>query len=413
MEDGSKPEQASEFSGNSSWESDYLFSSDRESSILSEFGWNLQQDTVVKDPETGGCFSSFDQIELDSHSQQSGCWNSQPPCTVVPSGSVSGDKSSGGVDDASPSNPSVSSSSSDEPPEKSTGSDGKPPEIASKVRKKGQKRIRQQRFAFMTKSEVDHLEDGYRWRKYGQKAVKNSPFPRSYYRCTNSKCTVKKRVERSSEDPSTVITTYEGQHCHHAVGFPRGGVIPHEAAHAARCCLSRPNGLQRRRTKDCLVILCLLACVADEKERTKWHRYHLSTGASAAPEVCNRAIHDGGFAWAVNLQSSFVIEQFTVGSLASKSLTASVTLSNDGSSVGVGGDLARMVRRLAGRLRRQVSFASEIIGKGECHEGNYMVALDIQIGRAEPILMGTLRDGSKGYRLGQAMALEDQANGPG
>lgn len=33
---------------------------------------------------------------------------------------------------------------------------------------------------------------------------------RSYYRCTNSKCTVKKRVERSSNDPSVVITTYEG-----------------------------------------------------------------------------------------------------------------------------------------------------------------------------------------------------------
>lgn len=49
----------------------------------------------------------------------------------------------------------------------------------NKVKKKGQKRIRQPRFAFMTKSEVDHLEDGYRWRKYGQKAVKNSPFPRS------------------------------------------------------------------------------------------------------------------------------------------------------------------------------------------------------------------------------------------
>ncbi|EEF50776.1 hypothetical protein RCOM_1621230 [Ricinus communis] len=98
----------------------------------------------------------------------------------------------------------------------------------SKGKKKGQKRIRQPRFAFMTKSEVDHLEDGYRWRKYGQKAVKNSPFPRSYYRCTNSKCTVKKRVERSSEDPTIVITTYEGQHCHHTVGFPRGGIISHE-----------------------------------------------------------------------------------------------------------------------------------------------------------------------------------------
>ncbi|KAJ0095329.1 hypothetical protein Patl1_16712 [Pistacia atlantica] len=85
----------------------------------------------------------------------------------------------------------------------------------------------------MTKSEVDHLEDGYRWRKYGQKAVKNSPFPRSYYRCTNSKCTVKKRVERSSDDPTIVITTYEGQHCHHTVGFPRGGVINHEAGFAA------------------------------------------------------------------------------------------------------------------------------------------------------------------------------------
>ena len=49
-----------------------------------------------------------------------------------------------------------------------------------KAKKKGTKRIRQQRFAFMTKSEIDHLEDGYRWRKYGQKAVKNSPFPRLY-----------------------------------------------------------------------------------------------------------------------------------------------------------------------------------------------------------------------------------------
>ncbi|XP_047082663.1 probable WRKY transcription factor 57 [Lolium rigidum] len=90
------------------------------------------------------------------------------------------------------------------------------------VVKKGQKRARQQRFAFMTKSEIDHLEDGYRWRKYGQKAVKNSPYPRSYYRCTNSKCTVKKRVERSSDDPSVVITTYEGQHCHHTTSFQRG-----------------------------------------------------------------------------------------------------------------------------------------------------------------------------------------------
>ncbi|XP_054820730.1 probable WRKY transcription factor 48 [Prosopis cineraria] len=83
-----------------------------------------------------------------------------------------------------------------------------------KPKKKKQKKERQPRFAFMTKSEVDHLDDGYRWRKYGQKAVKNSPFPRSYYRCTTAGCGVKKRVERSSDDPTVVVTTYEGQHKH-------------------------------------------------------------------------------------------------------------------------------------------------------------------------------------------------------
>jgi len=74
----------------------------------------------------------------------------------------------------------------------------------------------------MTKSEVDHLEDGYRWRKYGQKAVKNSPYPRSYYRCTTQKCPVKKRVERSYQDPAVVITTYEGKHTHPIPATLRG-----------------------------------------------------------------------------------------------------------------------------------------------------------------------------------------------
>ncbi|KAL6544909.1 WRKY transcription factor [Orobanche minor] len=93
-----------------------------------------------------------------------------------------------------------------------------------KAKKKGEKKEKQARFAFMTKSEVDHLEDGYRWRKYGQKAVKNSPYPRSYYRCTTQKCPVKKHVERSYQDPSIVITTYEGQHNHHVPSNLRGSV---------------------------------------------------------------------------------------------------------------------------------------------------------------------------------------------
>lgn len=45
---------------------------------------------------------------------------------------------------------------------------------------------------------------------------------RSYYRCTTQKCSVKKRVERSYQDPSIVITTYEGQHNHQCPATLRG-----------------------------------------------------------------------------------------------------------------------------------------------------------------------------------------------
>ncbi|KAI4310736.1 hypothetical protein MLD38_035689 [Melastoma candidum] len=61
---------------------------------------------------------------------------------------------------------------------------------------------------------ADPLGDGFRWRKYGQKVVKGSPYPRSYYRCTSPKCNVRKHIERASNDPTSVVTTYEGKHNH-------------------------------------------------------------------------------------------------------------------------------------------------------------------------------------------------------
>lgn len=56
--------------------------------------------------------------------------------------------------------------------------------------------------------------DGYKWRKYGQKSIKNNPHPRSYYRCTSSPCSAKKHVEKSTDDPEMLIVTYEGSHLH-------------------------------------------------------------------------------------------------------------------------------------------------------------------------------------------------------
>ncbi|GJN15020.1 hypothetical protein PR202_gb01905 [Eleusine coracana subsp. coracana] len=76
------------------------------------------------------------------------------------------------------------------------------------------KKASRPRFAFQTRSENDILDDGYRWRKYGQKAVKNSAYPRSYYRCTHHTCNVKKQVQRLAKDTSIVVTTYEGVHNH-------------------------------------------------------------------------------------------------------------------------------------------------------------------------------------------------------
>lgn len=56
-------------------------------------------------------------------------------------------------------------------------------------------------------------EDGYNWRKYGQKLVKGNEFIRSYYKCTHSRCLVKKQLERT-HGGQIIDATYFGQHVH-------------------------------------------------------------------------------------------------------------------------------------------------------------------------------------------------------
>ncbi|KAH0660528.1 hypothetical protein KY289_029276 [Solanum tuberosum] len=58
-------------------------------------------------------------------------------------------------------------------------------------------------------------EDGYTWRKYGQKEILGSRFPRAYYRCTHQKlyhCPAKKQVQRLDNDPYVFEVTYRSQH---------------------------------------------------------------------------------------------------------------------------------------------------------------------------------------------------------
>ncbi|PON76543.1 WRKY domain containing protein [Trema orientale] len=59
------------------------------------------------------------------------------------------------------------------------------------------------------------MEDGYSWRKYGQKDILGANHPRGYFRCTHRKaqgCLATKQVQRSDQDPSLLEVTYKGRH---------------------------------------------------------------------------------------------------------------------------------------------------------------------------------------------------------
>ncbi|KAL0710461.1 hypothetical protein Bca4012_017439 [Brassica carinata] len=78
--------------------------------------------------------------------------------------------------------------------------------------------------------------DGYGWRKYGQKQVKKSENPRSYFKCTYPNCVSKKIVETASDGQITEII-YKGGHNHPKPEFtrrPSGSTSISSSANARR-----------------------------------------------------------------------------------------------------------------------------------------------------------------------------------
>ncbi|XAR70193.1 hypothetical protein NMG60_11026968 [Bertholletia excelsa] len=71
------------------------------------------------------------------------------------------------------------------------------------------------------------VDDGYSWRKYGQKDILGAKYPRSYYRCTyrnTQNCWATKQVQRSDDDPYVFEIVYKGTHtCNTDQALPSPG----------------------------------------------------------------------------------------------------------------------------------------------------------------------------------------------
>ncbi|CAH8386988.1 unnamed protein product [Eruca vesicaria subsp. sativa] len=94
-----------------------------------------------------------------------------------------------------------------------------------KKRKVSEKKTEKVSFFVGAGQEKGSIDDGYCWRKYGQKEIHGSINPRGYFRCTHrftQKCLAVKQVQKSDRDPSIFEVKYVGSHtCNNATTSPK------------------------------------------------------------------------------------------------------------------------------------------------------------------------------------------------
>ncbi|KAB8082759.1 hypothetical protein EE612_004758 [Oryza sativa] len=84
--------------------------------------------------------------------------------------------------------------------------------------------------------DVGPLDDGFSWRKYGQKDILGAKYPRAYFRCTHRHtqgCHASKQVQRADGDPLLFDVVYHGDHtCAHGVRSAAAAIDGQAAASA-------------------------------------------------------------------------------------------------------------------------------------------------------------------------------------
>ncbi|XP_020252317.1 probable WRKY transcription factor 41 [Asparagus officinalis] len=88
-------------------------------------------------------------------------------------------------------------------------------EMASKKRKMQRKGTSRQVKLGSGPEAEGPLDDGFSWRKYGQKEILRTKHPRGYFRCSHRQsqgCLATKQVQQSDDNPTIFEVTYRGSH---------------------------------------------------------------------------------------------------------------------------------------------------------------------------------------------------------